>query len=107
MIPTYRVLTTRSTRECESEKDLISIIDEQEDILQTRGIDCYTLYLLHRFESPFTDDMTEGEYISTYTEATAQKEGLDLVEFENGNIGYIGYNGTELDGFEILGEYED
>jgi len=37
----------------------------------------------------------------------AIKDGYDLIQFENGNYGYVAYyNGIE-NGFEILGESEE
>ena len=109
MIPTYRILTKRSTREYEEQDELLHIMDEQEDILIAKGVDHYgRMYLIHRFESIFANEETYGEYIENAVESTMQKEGLDLVQFDNGNIGYVGYShGIEYDAFEILGEYED
>ena len=79
-------------------------IEEESEKLAVFGYsdtltDCH---LIHFFDSAFTDEYTEEMTIDDAIQCLALKEGCDLVRFENGNIGYIGYYGNNINGFEII-----
>lgn len=78
--------------------------DEEQEKLKIFGYQDsnYDCHLIHFFDSAFYDDFTEEMTIREAIEFLALKEGADLVRWENGNIGYIGYYGSNLNGFEII-----
>ena len=117
-IPNYKVLTSKSIidtdwygdfdDEEEAENARMEIVDEWDDFLKPSGFagfyDDDTIYKLHFFNSPFRNDKVIYGTIYDGVEYLAIKDGVDLVKFDSGNLGFISsYNG-KLDGFEILGK---
>ena len=109
-LPNFRVLTKISAQDIpyetdeQHERDFLALIDEQDKILESLMYkrDYKTEYLCHFFDSAFYDEMHTGMIIDDAVEYLATKEGIDLVEYENGNIGFVAYYGTNYNGFEIL-----
>lgn len=110
MIPKFKVLTSVSAlgipyeTDEQHERDMFALIDEQDKILESlmfkrSSTECY---LLHFFDSAFFDEMNIALSIDDGIEGLAIKNGVDLVEFENGNIGFVAYYNTSYNGFEIL-----
>lgn len=83
-------------------------IDEQNEKLEELGYEKdYTAYSIHFFDSPYSDDVTVNATIEDAIQMLAIKDGVDLVRYETGNVGFVAYyNGCE-NGFEILGDAED
>ena len=62
--------------------------------------------IIHFIEDThFCDDKyvyAATESIDEYTQYLAVKDGLDLVRFSNGNLGYVAYYNGHQNGFEII-----
>lgn len=99
--PLYEFLDTEP-----SETDCFARIDEQDKILEEHGYSRTnrTEYLCHFFDSVFFDEQTTEFCIDEAIEALAIKDGVDIVRFDNGNIGFIAYYNGNINGFEILRE---
>ena len=97
----YEFLDTEPT-----EEDCFARIDEQDKILEEHGFSRTnrTEYRCHFFDSVFFDEQTMEFCIDEAIEALAIKDGVDIVRFGNGNIGFIAYYNDNINGFEILGE---
>ncbi len=100
-MPVYQIITRNRVDESEPE-DIIREQDEKRKIL---GLDDGN-YLCHFFDSGFTTDRTIESQIDNAIQMLAIKEGYDLVQFENGNYGFVAYYDGEANGFEIIGQGE-
>lgn len=79
------------------------LVKEQDNILKENGYDILnTAYKIHFFNSAFSDDEYRLETIYDAIQLLAIKEGVDLVQYDNGNYGYVAYYGVEENGFEIM-----
>ena len=61
--------------------------------------------IVHYFDSDFRNERFEMDlthYINEYIDGLAIKEGVNLVRFENGNIGFVGVYGAYENGFEVI-----
>ena len=104
----YTILTKKSSAEITEEQTtlLLAQYEEQCNALTAHGYDMEKRYKVHYFGSPYTNDITRDDVISDAIQRLAIKDGYDLVEYKNGNIGFVAYyNGVE-NGFEIVGEAE-
>ena len=81
--------------------DPSEIIEKQNTFLEANGFDLYTKAYEVRFgRKTETEDLTIDEAI----QCLALKDGADLVQFENGNFGFVGYyHGFNENWFEIIG----
>ena len=111
-LPKFRILTRKSVLDIpyendeQNETELSALVDEQLGILEQTGILCTDSYTVHFFDSAYTSDRTSEMDIDEAIQHLAIKDGYDLVQFENGNYGFVAYyNGCE-NGFEILVEEE-
>lgn len=109
-LPNFKILTKKSVMDIpyENDKQYTSenekLVKEQNEILKDKGFDLSKLYNIHFFESRYTYDSTSDMEIDNAIQCLAIKDGCDLVQYENGNYGFVAYyNGIE-NGFEILGE---
>lgn len=87
------------------ENDIERIVNEQNRILGLLGYDltdkAYSIKF-GRMAKP------QNETINDAIQLLALKDGADLVLFENGNIGFVGYyHGFNENYFEIIGESEE
>ena len=78
-------------------------IKEQNDKLHILGFNFYEDYLCHFFESGFYDETTTPMGIDSAIQRLAIKDGIDLVQFSNGNYGFVAYYNGEENGFEMIG----
>ena len=113
MLPSYKILTEISVLDIPYENDEQSIVEytklviQQDEILKTNGFSFLKDYKIHFFDSRYTTNTNREIEIADAIQYLAIKDGVDLVQFENGNYGYVAYyNGVE-NGFEILSERED
>ena len=113
MLQKYKILTEISvldipykndeqfTSECEK------LVTEQDEILREKGFELFECCKIHFLESSYTTNTKREMEIADAIQCLAIKDGVDLVQFENGNYGYVAYyNGVE-NGFEILSERKD
>ena len=117
MLPSYKVLTVVSVLdipyedEKQHEQALDDLILEQDRIVKENGIDYSKNHKVHFFNSAYTTDAIRDMDIDYAIQCLAIKDGVDLVRFGNGNLGYVAYYNGRENGFEILcqskGEQED
>lgn len=109
-IPEYTLITFDGVyrHNYEDDPNNEKLFNEQTEWLQKLGYkkDWYTEVTYHHFDSVFSDDYTTNDTLHDAIEALAIKDGVDLVRFENGNIGFVAYYSGYKDGFEILGKVD-
>ena len=109
----YEILTSKSVLDIPYENDAQhteeceTLVKEQDTILKANGFDLFKRYTIHLFDSHFFDETFINEEINEAVQYLSIKDGVDLVQFENGNYGFIAYYNGYENGFEILGESED
>ena len=95
----FKVATSVSMLDInDDEEKIMALVEEQNAILEKRGYkDNYKCELLRNnkhYRYDCIDDAIQG---------LALKDGCDLVEFENGNLGFVGYyHGFDENWFEIV-----
>ena len=94
----YVILTAHQVSNCD---DPELIVAEQEEKRKIFGLDDRH-YLCHFFDSSFFNVRTDYHTIDDAIQYLAIKEGYDMVQFSNGNIGFVAYYGREVNGFEII-----
>ena len=65
--------------------------------------------IVHWFDSPFANESYEPsdtDSINDIIEGLAVKDGANLVRFESGNVGFVGYYNGKENGFELIDLYE-
>ena len=97
--PLYEFLHTEP-----SVTDYFVRVDEQDKILEEFGFSRTnrTEYLCHFFDSVFFDEQITEVSIDEAIEALAIKDGVDIVKYNNGNIGFVAYYNGNVNGFEIF-----
>lgn len=113
MFPKYKILTEISVLDIPYENDkqytdeCTKLVAEQDEILKANGFVFDKRYKIHIFDSHYSNETCFDEEINEAVQYLAIKDGVDLVQFENGNYGFVAYyNGTE-NGFEILESEDD
>ena len=99
--PKFTIITKQSVFNC---IDHDSLFNEQEAKCKELGIDTNPWAKetgIHKFNSVFCDECYVEMTVHDAIDALAIKEGADLVQFENGNYGFVAYYGDHKDGFEI------
>lgn len=91
---TFKVLTNTSIKYIDSDIDHENFIDdmicEQYNILLKLGYELENIKYTILLDTKVFQDMTIYDAISSL----ASDEGADLVRFNNGNIGFVGYCGS-------------
>ena len=105
--PKFEILTTKSVygeiSDNEWDTYLEDLAKEQDETLENLGYKPWgTDYTIHFFNSPYTNDLFDVDTIPCAIERLAIKDGVDLVRFETGNIGFVAYYNGNKNGFEIL-----
>ena len=101
-IPKYDVLTRMSTLTTEDKEKLA---EEQNLLFRALFLDMSEDVIYHTFDSTFSEDERDEGNLSEYDyqiQGLALKDGVDLVAFENGNIGFVSYCNGHKDAFEII-----
>ena len=101
-MPKYVIITKNQVYESESEKIVEEIVEEQEEKRKLLGLDG-DHYVCHFFDSPYFSDSTEETSIEDAIQRLAIKDGYDMVQFQNGNYGFVAYYNGIVNGFEIVG----
>ena len=100
MLPNYKVLTSKSILDIntENETETMALWEEQSSLLPKANI-----FYVHVFEDKhymdehfFTTNNIEDEI-----QILAIKDGVDLVQFENGNIGFVAYYNGHKNGLNF------
>ena len=97
IIPEYIIITRNKTYESDPE-DIVEEQYEKREILGLNGDN----YLCHYFNSGFYDDHMMECNIDDAIQHLACKDGVDMVQFENGNYGFVAYYSGEENAFEII-----
>lgn len=108
MMPAYKIATVNNVYSIE-DSDIAreKLIKEQNIILKENGYEFDKSYLIHFFDSVFRNDFTGSMNIDYAIECLAIKDGVDVVQYENGNYGFVAYYNGHENGFEILGEDDE
>ena len=101
-MPKYVIITKNQVYESEPEKIVEEIVEEQEEKRKLLGLDG-DHYVCHFFDSPYSNDFTEETSIENAIQRLAIKDGYDMVQFQNGNYGFVAYYNGIVNGFEIIG----
>lgn len=109
-LPKFKILTSKSSLDIpydtdeQYEHDCLELIDEQDKILA--GLifkrNFTESYLIHFFDSVFFDESHTVMTIDEAIEYLAIKDGVDLVQYANGSIGFVAYYNGNDNGFEIV-----
>ena len=94
----YTIITRNRVFESEPE----DIVREQEEKRNTLGLNNGS-YICHFFGSPWFDEETIEMDIDDAIECLAIKDGVDMVQFSNGNYGFVAYYNGRVNGFEVIG----
>mgnify|MGYP004547911529 CR=1 FL=1 len=94
----YTVITRNRIGE-NSPEEIFEEQMEKRTILGLNG----SSYLCHFFESEFFEERTEEMSVDVALECLAIKDGADLVQYENGNYGFVAFYNGRQNGFEIIG----
>lgn len=75
--------------------------EESDSILSSYGYNDKDAYIIRT-----NDGAIEWNCVYDAIQGMSIKEGVDIVQFKDGKIGFVAYNGTYEDYFEILGKAE-
>lgn len=101
-IPKFTVLTKKLTLLCE---DKGALAEEQNKLFFELFPNKNESVIYHTFKSSFSDDEEDEGDISDFDfqiQSLVLKDGVDLVKFQNGNIGFVSYCNKAMDAFEII-----
>ncbi len=110
-MPPYTVITQKKVWDrvhgvyTSDDAEMEMIYEEQQEKLKELGFKYHDWshdYKVHFFDSVFFDEETTYMMLYDAVAALASKEGIDLVQFENGNYGFVAYYNENENGFEIL-----
>lgn len=104
----YKILTSRSVmdipyeNEEQHQRDCEALIEEQNKIITERCPSKY--YKCHFIEDKYflNDNIMYMDCLEEAIQYLAIKDGVDLVQFENGKLGYVAY----YNGHENMFEFE-
>ena len=107
-LPKYEILTVKTCYNIgDTEEERMSLVNEQNETLVSLGYNLNKTYRVHFFESYYSNETTDCGSIDDLIQQLAIKDGVNLVKFETGKIGFVAYyNGVE-NGFEIIGGYDE
>ena len=94
----YTIITRNRVYESEPE----DIVCEQEEKRNILGLNNGN-YICHFFDSIWFDEETIETDIDDAIQYLAIKDGVDMVQFSNGNYGFVAYYSGETNGFEVIG----
>ena len=94
----YTIITRNRVYESEPE----DIVREQEEKRNILGLNNGS-YICHFFDSAWFDEETIEMDIDDAIQCLAIKDGVDMVQFINGNYGFVAYYSGETNGFEVIG----
>lgn len=100
-IPSYTVLTRESTLVCEDKEELA---EEQDRLFRSLFPDGHEKVVYHTFSGNLSEDEEDEGEVDDYDfqiQGLALRDGVDLVMFSTGNIGFVSYDGRNKDAFEI------
>lgn len=78
------------------------LFEEQTEILKYYGLDWDSEVEVHFFESEWSKDEVYWDRITDAIDALAIKDGVDMVRFEKGTIGFVAYYNDFKEAFEFV-----
>lgn len=106
-LPRYKIITKLrvfdKNRNWDDDSYTEQLYEEHIEKLKVFGLEQYSNVLCHFFNSVFYDEETEEYTIDEAWQHLASKDGIDMVQYENGNYGFIAYYNGHINGFEIIG----
>lgn len=96
----FTVITKHQVSNCCDDPE--KIIAEQEEKRKVFGLVDDEQYLCHFFESKFSNGRIAYYTIDDAIQYLAIKDGFDIVQFSNGNLGFVAYYDGVPNGFEII-----
>lgn len=100
-IPSYTVLTSKSTLVCEDKE---ALAEEQDRLFMSLFPDGHEKVVYHMFSGNLYEDEEDEGDVDDYDfqiQGLALRDGVDLVMFSTGNVGFVSYDGRDKDAFEI------
>ena len=94
----YTIITRNRVYESEPE----DMVREQEEKRNILGLNNGS-YICHFFDSAWFDEGTIEMDIDDAIQCLAIKDGVDMVQFSNGNYGFVAYYNGRVNGFEVIG----
>ena len=94
----YTIITRNRVYESEPE-DIVREQEEKRNILGLNNGNC----ICHFFDSAWFDEEIIEMDIDDAIQCLAIKDGVDMVQFSNGNYGFVAYYSGETNGFEVIG----
>lgn len=100
-IPKFTVLTHRSTLVCDDKEELA---EEQDRLFRSLFPNSHEKVVYHTFSGNLYEDEEDEGDVDDYDfqiQGLSLRNGVDLVMFSTGNIGFVSYDGRDKDAFEI------
>ena len=91
----YIIITKNKANE-NTPEDVINEQYEKREVFGLNGSD----YICHYFSSDIYRSVPDIDEAIQYLNI---KEGYDMVQFDNGNIGFVAYYDGVANGFEVIG----
>lgn len=104
-IPSFEVLTRESVINLTEAEDREMLYEEQDSLFKAMFDNRNENVIYHTFNSSFSDDEEDEGNANDFDfqiQSLALKDGVDLVRFENGNVGFVSYCNKCMDAFEII-----
>ena len=98
----YKIITANNVYTVD---DSLKLWEEQEAKCKELGIDTDTMareVVCHFFDSPFFDEDIGFWTVYDAIQCLAIKDGVDLVQYDNGRYGFVAYYNGNVNGFEIV-----
>ena len=99
-IDNYEIITLHKVFDNESTSE--ALFEEQTEILKHYGLDWDSEVEAHFFESEWSKDEVYWDRITDAIDALAIKDGVDMVRFEKGTLGFVAYYNGFKDAFEFV-----
>lgn len=99
-IDDYEIVTLHKVYDGEDFND--ERFQEMESILKEYGLDWQSEIEAHYFNSAFFDDGVIWDTINNCIDGLAIKDGVDMVRFEKGTLGFVAYYNGYKNAFEFV-----
>lgn len=99
-IDNYEIITLNKVHDDKDNSD--ALFEEQTEILKHYGLDWDSEVEVHFFKSEWRNDEVTWDRIIDAIDALAIKDGVDMVRFEKGTLGFVAYYNGFKDAFEFV-----
>lgn len=103
-IDDYEIITQRKVHDdCEHDDAFNEAhFNEMEEILKNYGLDWSSEIEAHYFNSAFFDNGVIWDSITNCIDGLAIKDGVDMVRFKKGTLGFMAYYNGYKNAFEFV-----